>query len=60
VTLAAHLFPGLFLWIPGPNCAGYRFEVQLVVLSGAIALLSGLMASVNVRRTCLSEGCIVA
>jgi len=50
VTLAAHLFPGLFLWILGPNYAGYRFEVQLVMLSGAIALLSGLMASVNVAR----------
>jgi O-antigen/teichoic acid export membrane protein len=49
VTLS-RLYPGLFLWVLGAKYAGFRFEVQLVMLSGALGLLSGLMATVNGSR----------
>jgi hypothetical protein len=49
VTLA-HVFPELFLWVLGPKYAGFRFEVQLVMISGAIGLMGGFMASVNGSR----------
>jgi O-antigen/teichoic acid export membrane protein len=49
VTLG-RLCPGLFLWVLGPKYAGFRFEVQLVMLGGAIGLMAGLMSAVNGSR----------
>lgn len=49
VTLA-RIFPGLFLWILGPKYAGLRIEVMLVMLSGAIGLLAGVVATINGSR----------
>jgi O-antigen/teichoic acid export membrane protein len=49
VTLA-RIHPELFLWVLGAKYAGFRFEVQLVMISGAIGLMGGLMASVNGSR----------
>lgn len=46
----AQAFPGLFLWILGPKYAGLRAEVVLVIASGAIGLLGGLMSSINSSR----------
>jgi hypothetical protein len=46
----SHFYPGLFLWVLGPKYAGYRFEVQQVMLGGAIGMMAGLMASVNGSR----------
>jgi O-antigen/teichoic acid export membrane protein len=50
VVTLAHVFPELFLWVLGPKYAGFRFEVQLVMISGAIGLMGGFMASVNGSR----------
>ncbi len=50
VVALARAFPGLFLWILGPKYAGLRTEVVLVMLSGAISLVGGLMAAINGSR----------
>lgn len=50
IVALAHLYPGLFLWVLGAKYAGYRFEVQLVMLGGAITLMNGLMFSINNAR----------
>ncbi len=49
-VILARIYPGVFLWVLGPKYAGFHVEVQLVMLSGALGLLSGLMASVNGSR----------
>lgn len=46
----AQVFPGLFLWVLGPKYAGLRAEVVLVMLSGAIGLVGGVMAVINGSR----------
>jgi len=46
----ARVFPGAFLWILGPKYAGLRFEVIQVMLSSAMGLVGGLMASINGAR----------
>ncbi len=46
----AHSFPGAFLWILGPKYAGLRSEVVLVIISGALGLLGGVMVSFNGAR----------
>ncbi len=46
----AYAFPGAFLWILGPKYADLRSEVVLVITSGSIGLLGGLMASINGSR----------
>lgn len=50
LVLLARLFPGLFLWVLGPNYAGLQTEVVLVMVSGAIGLLGGVMAAINGSR----------
>ncbi len=49
-TALALAFPGLFLWVLGPKYAGLRTEVVLVILTGAIGLISGVMAAMNGSR----------
>ena len=46
----ARTFPGLFLWVLGPQYARLQAEVVLVILSGAIGLIAGVMASINGSR----------
>lgn len=46
----ARVFPGLFLWVLGPKYAGLRTEVVLIILSGAIGLFGGVMATINGSR----------
>jgi hypothetical protein len=46
----ARIFPQAFLWILGPKYAGLRFEVLLVIVSGSIGLVGGMMATVNGAR----------
>ena len=46
----ARAFPGLFLWVLGPKYAGLRTEVMLVILSGAIGLIAGIMSAINGSR----------
>jgi len=50
VVALARVFPGLFLWVLGPKYAGLRTEVVLVILSGAISLVAGVVASINGSR----------
>lgn len=50
IVALARVFPGLFLWVLGPKYAGLRTEVVLVMLSGAIGLVGGVMASINGSR----------
>lgn len=49
-TVLAWAFPGLFLWALGPKYAGFRTEVVLVILSGAMGLVSSAMATMNSSR----------
>jgi O-antigen/teichoic acid export membrane protein len=46
----ARAFPEIFLWVLGPKYAGLRVEVVLVVLSGAMALVGGVMVAMNSSR----------
>jgi O-antigen/teichoic acid export membrane protein len=46
----ARVFPGIFLWVLGPKYAGLQTEVALVMVSGAIALVAGLVATINGSR----------
>ncbi len=46
----ARAVPELFLWILGPQYAGLQAEVVLVILSGAIGLVNGMVASINGSR----------
>ena len=46
----ARAFPGLFLWVLGPKYAGFRTEVVLVIVSGAMWLVGGMMACINGSR----------
>ena len=50
IVALASVFPELFLWVLGPKYAGLRTEVVLVMISGAMGLVSGLMASINGSR----------
>ena len=50
IVAIARVWPGLFLWVLGPKYAGLRNEVVLVILSGAIGLVGGIMASINGSR----------
>ena len=50
VVALARVFPGAFLWILGPKYANLRFEVLLVMISGSMGLVGGLMASINGAR----------
>ncbi len=46
----ARVFPGIFLWVLGPKYAGLQTEVVLIMVSGAIALVAGLVATINGSR----------
>ena len=46
----ARAFPGLFLWILGPKYAGLQTEVVLIIASGAIGFIAGIMAAINGSR----------
>jgi hypothetical protein len=46
----ARVCPGLFLWVLGPKYANLRYEVLLVMITGAIGLVSGVMATINGSR----------
>ncbi len=50
LVLLARIFPGLFLWVLGPKYAGLQTEVVLVIVSGAIGLFGGVMATINGSR----------
>lgn len=50
VVTMARTFPGLFLWVLGPKYASLRAEVVLVIILGAIGLISGVMATINGSR----------
>lgn len=50
MVLLARAFPELFLWVLGPKYASLRTEVVLVIVSGAIGLFSGVIASINGSR----------
>lgn len=50
VVLLAEAFPGMFLWVLGPKYAGLRTEVVLVMMSGAMSLVGGMLASMNGSR----------
>jgi O-antigen/teichoic acid export membrane protein len=50
LVVLARIFPGLFLWVLGPKYAGLQTEVVLVMVSGAIGLLGGVVATVNGSR----------
>lgn len=49
-VVLARIFPGLFLWVLGPKYAGFRSEVVLVMISGAISLVCGMMQSIHAAR----------
>jgi len=46
----ARVCPGLFLWVLGPKYANLGYEVLLVMITGAIGLVSGVMATINGSR----------
>jgi hypothetical protein len=46
----AHVFPEVFLWILGPKYAGLRSEVQLVIITGSMGFVGGIMAAINGSR----------
>jgi O-antigen/teichoic acid export membrane protein len=50
MVVLARFFPELFLWVLGPRYVGYRTEVVLVMISGAVAILTGLLSSMNGSR----------
>ena len=50
LVVLARIFPGLFLWVLGPKYTGLQTEVVLVMVSGAIGLLGGVMATINGSR----------
>ncbi|MGH9563466.1 MAG: hypothetical protein ACRD3S_18590, partial [Terracidiphilus sp.] len=50
LVMLAHIFPGLFLWVLGPKYSGLQTEVVLVMVSGAIGLFSGIVATINGSR----------
>jgi hypothetical protein len=50
VFAVARMFPGVFLWILGPQYAGLRFEVLLVMTSGSMGLVGSIMATINGAR----------
>ena len=50
IVALARAFPELFLWILGPKYADLRTEVVLVMISGAMGLVGGLMACINGSR----------
>ena len=49
ISLAA-VFPQLFLWILGPKYAGLHVELLLVIINGALGLVSGGMYMINNSR----------
>lgn len=50
IILLSRFVPGLFLWVLGPKYAGLRTEVVLVMISGAMGLMGGMLASMNGSR----------
>jgi hypothetical protein len=50
VVALARLFPAAFLWILGPKYAQLRFEVMLVMITGSMGLVGGIMATINGAR----------
>jgi O-antigen/teichoic acid export membrane protein len=50
IVALAKLFPELFLWVLGPKYADLRTEVVLVMISGAMGIVGGMMASINNAR----------
>lgn len=46
----ARYFPGLFLWVLGPKYASLRFEVFLVITSGSISYVNGVMWVIHSSR----------
>jgi O-antigen/teichoic acid export membrane protein len=50
LVVLARVFPGLFLWVLGPKYASYRVEVLLVMISSTMAIVTGLMSSINGSR----------
>jgi hypothetical protein len=50
MVFLARLFPGLFLWVLGRKYAGLGDEVVLLMISGAMGLVGGMMASMNGSR----------
>lgn len=50
MVFLARLFPELFLWVLGPKYAGLRTEVVLLMISGAMGLVGGMVASMNGSR----------
>jgi O-antigen/teichoic acid export membrane protein len=51
LLLAAWRFPGLLLWVLGESYAGLDYELLLVVLGAALALLGAYVMSVNFARS---------
>ncbi|HEV2135911.1 MAG TPA: hypothetical protein VGR47_16860 [Terracidiphilus sp.] len=50
MVFLARLFPELFLWVLGPKYTYLRNEVVLLMISGAMGLIGGMMASMNGSR----------
>jgi O-antigen/teichoic acid export membrane protein len=50
LILLAHTFPELFLWVLGPKYATLRFEVFLVITSGSISYVNGVMWVIHSAR----------
>jgi O-antigen/teichoic acid export membrane protein len=50
LVMLARILPGLFLWVLGPKYAGLQTEVVLIMVSGAIGLLGGVVATINGAR----------
>lgn len=46
----AHSFPEVFLWVLGPKYATLRFEVFLVITSGSISYVNGVMWIIHSAR----------
>ena len=51
LVAAAWLFPGLFLFVLGPNYSGLRWELLLTVAGSAVGLLGGYFVAVNLARS---------
>ena len=60
IVALARIFPGIFLWVLGPKYAGLQTEVVLIILSGAISLVAGVMATINGSRRFIYYSLVLA
>lgn len=50
VAILSRLFPGPFLWILGPQYAGFRFEVFLAISAASMGYINGVLWTVHSAR----------